>query len=141
MFITYNIFIISIATLGQVATFLPNSLSQPIFILLGIFAFGFTVAKSSQIITSLICVNTAMSDSIGNLISFRMATNLVKIGGKFARKSGKFTVRNIVVKPIGLTKGIIRAMKSGAPFKKAITGILFGGFNPNTGSIVGAFTG
>ncbi|WP_342277511.1 hypothetical protein [Spiroplasma endosymbiont of Nephrotoma flavescens] len=30
-------------------------------------------------------------------------------------------------------------MKSGAPFKEATAGTLFGGFNPNTGGIAGAF--
>ncbi|QIA74059.1 hypothetical protein GL982_10940 (plasmid) [Spiroplasma citri] len=90
MFITYNIFIMSIAGVGASCNLYAElSLSQPIFILLGIFAFGFAVAKSPQIITSLIGGNTAMSDSIGNLMSFGMATNLAKIGGKFAWKSGK----------------------------------------------------
>ncbi|QIA69923.1 Mbov_0396 family ICE element transmembrane protein [Spiroplasma citri] len=141
MFITYNIFIMSIAVLGQVATFMPNSLSQPIFILLGIFAFGFAVAKSPQIITSLIGGNTAMSDSIGNLMSFGMATNLAKIGGKFAWKSGKFAARNAIGKPVGLTQGISSAMKGGTPFKDAAAGTLFGGFNPNTGGVASAFAG
>ncbi|WP_375315665.1 Mbov_0396 family ICE element transmembrane protein [Spiroplasma endosymbiont of Tipula paludosa] len=139
MFITYNIFIMGIAVLGQVATFMPNALSQPIFILLGIFAFGFAVAKSPQIITSLIGGNTAMSDSVGNLMSFGMATNLAKIGGKFAWKSGKFAARNAVGKPIGVTRGITSAIKSGTSFKEATAGTLFGGFNPNTGGISGAF--
>ncbi|UNF62703.1 Mbov_0396 family ICE element transmembrane protein [Spiroplasma poulsonii] len=140
MFITYNIFIMSIAALAS-GKHMPNSLSQPIFILLGIFAFGFAVAKSPQIITSLIGGNTAMSDSIGNLMSFGMATNLAKIGGKFAWKSGKFAARNVVGKPIGLTQGISSAMKNGTPFKEATAGTLFGGFNPNTGGVAGAFAG
>lgn len=32
-------------------------------------------------------------------------------------------------------------MKSGTPFKEATAGTLFGGFNPNTGGIAGAFAG
>lgn len=64
----------------EIAKELPNNVTQPIFVLIGIFASGMVVIKSPQLLSSVLGGEVAITDSLGYLIGLSTASKGLAFG-------------------------------------------------------------
>lgn len=81
VFLSYSLFLWSMSVFAEIGNAIPDPTSRPIFILLGIFAFGIVVVKSPQLLSSLMGGNTFLGDGIGNIMGLKVASNAFMTGG------------------------------------------------------------
>lgn len=89
IFLTYSLFLCSMSAFAEISTMIPQAGTRPIFILLGIFAFGIVVVKSPQLLNSIMGGNAALSDGIGNIMGLKIATNAFISGSVLTMKGVK----------------------------------------------------